>query len=325
VGASEEFVGIARRVNNWGRWGADDERGTVNLIDAAARRRGADAVVSGQAFQLGLPLSEAEGIQKGFIPGRINPIRRMVSINSSVNEFMGTAPSGTATSEDVVEMALQCATHWDALAHVSFDGRIYNGRPATSVTEDGAAHGAIQLIGPLIGRGVLLDVARAKKMPMLDGGYAITNGDLDAALDLAATKLEPGDIVCVRTGQTAYLALPGRPGIGGKEPHRNRTAYSFPSPGLTAATAEWFHHHDVGALAIDTLMLDVFPAVDDGVDLPAHVLHLVEMGMTQGQNWFLDELADACAAAGRYTFLLDATPLGFTGALGSPVNPVAVL
>jgi kynurenine formamidase len=101
-------------------------------------------------------------------------------------------------------------------------------------------------------------------------------------------------------------------------------AYSMDSPGLTMATAEWFHDHDVAAVAIDTLPLEVYPCEDPALFLPVHLLHLVEMGMTQGQNWFLDELADACAADGRYEFLLDATPLPFTNALGSPVAPVAL-
>ena len=79
------------------------------------------------------------------------------------------------------------------------------------------------------------------------------------------------------------------------------------------ATAGWFHDHDVAAVAIDTLVLEVYPCESEDLFLPVHLLHLVEMGMTQGQNWFLDDLADACAADGRYSFLLDATPLPFTG------------
>ncbi len=133
-----------------------------------------------------------------------------------------------------------------------------------------------------------------------------------------------GDVVLVRTGQVAHLALPGRPGIGGAPAVRDLVAYTWPAPGLTLATTRWFHHHDVAAVAIDTMTLEVYPCEVDALYLPVHLVHLVEMGMTQGQNWFLDELADACAADGRYTFLLDATPLPFTNALGAPVNPVAL-
>ena len=102
------------------------------------------------------------------------------------------------------------------------------------------------------------------------------------------------------------------------------TVPTRPNSGLTVATAAWFHDHDVAAVATDTMVLEVYPCEDKDLYLPVHLLHLVEMGMTQGQNWFLDELADACAADGRYQFLLDASPLPFTNALGSPVAPVAL-
>ena len=120
---------MAGRIRNWGRWGPDDEIGTLNFIDDAARLRGAGAVLSGKAFALGLPLSEAEGIQAGFIPGRVNPTRTMIQ----VNEPLSPDPDWVCSSEDVVTLATQCATHWDALAHCSYKGTLYNGFPASSV------------------------------------------------------------------------------------------------------------------------------------------------------------------------------------------------
>lgn len=321
----ESFRQVAERVSNWGRWGAEDQVGTLNLIDQAARLRGAAAVREGCAFALGLPLSAEEGIQMGFVPGRVNPDRTMISINAPLS----ADPGWIASSEDVVTLALQCATHWDGLAHVSYgagpEGAVlYNGYPASTVTAAGAGKLGIHLVRSLVSRGVLLDVARAKDLQILEPGYPITPADLDATCAREGVSVEPGDVVLVRTGQTAHLALPGRPGIGGAEPVRDLVAYTWPSPGLTVATAEWFHHHDVAAVATDTLILEVYPCESEDLYLPVHLLHLVEMGMTQGQNWFLEELADACAADGRYDFLLDATPLPFTNALGSPVNPVAV-
>jgi kynurenine formamidase len=319
------FAEVARRVSNWGRWGDDDQLGTLNLIDGAARRRGVAAVVDGEAFPLGLPLSEAEGIQMGFIKGRVNPSRSMIQVNHPLTDD----PAWIAASEDVVTLAMQCATHWDGLAHVSYgagpDGpRLYNGYPASDVTAAGAARLGIHLVRSLVSRGVLLDVARAKGREVLDPGYPITPDDLDTACGLGGLTVEPGDVVLVRTGQTAHLALPGRPGLAGAPPVRDLVAYTWPVPGLTVATAGWFHDRDVAAVATDTMVLEVYPCEDQALYLPVHLLHLVEMGMTQGQNWFLDELADACAADGRYDFLLDATPLPFTDALGSPVNPVAL-
>ena len=305
------FTDMAARVRNWGRWGPDDDIGTLNLIDEAARRRGAAAVVSGKAFPLGLPLSEAEGIQLGFIEGRVNPTRTMVHVNQPVN---ADQPEWVCFSEDVVTLATQCATHWDALAHASYGGVIYNGYPASTVSADGAARCGIHRLGTVVSRGVLLDVARALGRDVLEPGHPIMPGDLDEALALAGVELEPGDIVLVRTGQMVHLA-PGR---------RDLMAYTFPSPGLTIETAGWFHHHDVAAVATDTLVFEVYPSQHDDAYLPVHLLHLVEMGLTQGQNWVLDALAEDCAADGRYSFLLDATPLPLTQGLGTPLNPVAL-
>jgi kynurenine formamidase len=319
------FTDIAARVSNWGRWGPEDQTGTLNLVDQAARLRGAAAVHEGTAFALGLPMSADEGIQMGFVKGRVNPVRTMIS----VNEPLSQDPAWIATSEDAVTFAVQCATHWDGLAHASYGagpdgGRLYNGFPASSVTEDGAGRLGIHLITSLVSRGVLLDVARALGVEILEPGYPIAPADLDAACALGGVTIEPGDVVLVRTGQAAHLALPGRPGLGGAAPTRDLVAYTWPAPGLTMATAVWFHARDVAAVATDTMVLEVYPCEDEALYLPVHLLHLVEMGMTQGQNWFLDELADACAADGRYEFLLDASPLPFTNALGSPVNPVAL-
>jgi kynurenine formamidase len=305
------FADVAARVRNWGRWGPDDEIGTLNLVDDAARRRAAASVVSGRAFALGLPLSEAEGIQAGFIEGRVNPTRTMVQVNLPVN---ADQPDWVRFSEDVLTLATQCATHWDALAHSSYGGVIYNGYPASSVSADGAARCGIHRLTTVVSRGVLLDVARALGHEVLSAGHAISPDDLDAACELARVAVEAGDIVLVRTGQMVHLA-PGR---------RDLIAYTFPSPGLTIETAEWFHAHDVAAVATDTLPFEVIPCQYEDAYLPVHLLHLVEMGLTQGQNWVLDALADDCAADGRYTFLLDATPLPLTAGLGSPLNPVAL-
>ena len=318
------FTEMAERVNNWGRWGPDDRIGTLNLIDGAARRRGAESVLDGTAFPLAIPLSEHEGIQLGFVEGRINPVHSMVTVNAP----QGEDPGWVAFSEDVVTMALQSATHWDGLAHASYggpvEGRLYNGYPASSVTAEGAGLLGIEHVRTLTSRGLLLDVARTKGLQLLEPGYPITPADLDAACALAGVSPEPGDVILVRTGQMVHLALPGRPGVGGAEAVRDLVAYAWPTPGLTVATAGWFHDRDVAAVAIDTLALEVYPCESPDLFLPVHLLHLVEMGMTQGQNWFLDELAEACAADGRFTFLLEATPLPFTAAVGSPVAPVAL-
>ena len=308
---SAVFTEVAARVRNWGRWGSDDEIGTLNLIDDAARRRAAASVVSGQAIALGLPLSEADGIQLGFVEGRVNPTRTTIH----ANKLEGPDPEFIAFSEDVFSMATQAATHWDALAHCSHAGQLYNGYPASTITaEGGAAHCGIDRAGAVVSRGVLLDVARALGREVLEPGYPIAPADLDAACEHARVDLQPGDITLVRTGQMVHL----------QRERRDLIAYTWPSPGLTIETAQWFHAHDVAAVATDTFVFEVFPCQYEDAYLPVHVLHLVEMGLTQGQNWVLDPLSDACAEDGRFTFLLDATPLPLVAGLGSPLHPVAL-
>ncbi|MGX8906645.1 cyclase family protein [Streptomyces netropsis] len=303
-----EFHEIAKRVNNWGRWGAADEIGTLNLITGAVVRAAAATVTTGRRVPLALPLRQ-DGVQTGMIPGRVNPLHTMVAVNW---EMFG--PDTIATSDDTVTMGLQAGTHWDALPHVSHSGKIYNGRPAASITAHGrAAFSGMEKAGPVVSRGVLLDVARARGTERLDGGHIVTPEDLDAAQELAGVTVRAGDIVLVRTGQIQhYLA-------------GEREAYAFPSPGLSIRTPEWFHARDVAAVANDTLTFEAFPPEFENLWLPVHALDLVEMGMLQGQNWNLEELSQACAEENRYAFLLSATPEPFTGGTGAPVAPVAIL
>lgn len=303
-----EFHDIAKRVNNWGRWGPDDELGTLNLITDATVRAAAATVRTGRRVPLALPLHQ-DGPQTGMIPGRINPLHAMVQINQ---ELFG--PGTVATSDDTVTMGLQAATHWDALTHASHSGRIYNGRPADTITAHaGARFCGIDKVRSLVSRGVLLDVARAKGLDRLPGDHAVTPEDLSEAEEHAGLKVGPGDVVLVRTGQIGTL-LAG-----------DKHAYAYPSPGLSLRTPEWFHARDVAAVANDTLTFEIFPPEVEDLWLPVHALDLVEMGMIQGQNWNLEELSTACGEEGRYGFLLSATPEPFVGATGTPVAPVAIL
>jgi kynurenine formamidase len=305
-----EFHEIAKRVNNWGRWGADDEIGTLNLITDDVVREAARSIRSGRRVPLALPLRQ-DGVQTGMIPGRVNPLHVMVQINQ---EIFG--PGTVACSDDAVTMGLQAGTHWDALTHVSHSGRLYNGRPADTITpHTGAAFAGIDKARHIVSRGVLLDIPRALGLDTgrLPGGHAVTPEDLDAAEEWAGVRVRAGDIVLVRTGQVqAYLA-------------GDKHGYAFPSPGLSIRTPEWFHTRDVAAVANDTMTFEIFPPEIDDLWLPVHALHLVEMGMPQGQNWNLEELSTACGEVGRYDFLLSAMPEPFVGGTGPPVAPVAVL
>lgn len=302
----EEFHELAQRVRNWGRWGPDDERGTLNLITSDVVARAATSVETGRSFSLALPLWE-HGPQIGVVRGRTNPQRTM----SMINEAFGD-PDGFRTSDDVVYMSLQAATHWDALAHAAYGGRLYNGFPSDAIDAKGASRCGIDKAGTIVSRGVLLDVARARGVDRLEGGYAVTPDDLSAAEAASGTRVEAGDVVLLRTGHIQLLAA------------RDREGYAYTSPGPGMACAAWFHERDVAAVATDTMSFEVFPFEREDLAFPVHMLHLVDMGMLQGQNWTFEELADDCAADGRYAFLLAATPEPFRRGTGAPVHPVAV-
>jgi kynurenine formamidase len=303
-----ELAELADKVRNWGRWGDDDERGTANLIDADAVRRGAASVRTGQAFDLTMPLGPGSP-QEGGAPGRFNPQHRMLTVNMS---YTGN-DDDACFNDDAVDMPLSAATHVDALAHVTYGGRMYNGYPVDSVVQDGGATrcGADKL-GPIVTRGVLLDVARAKGVDRLEPGYALTEDDLDAAVELAKVSLQPGDAVLVRTGHMQHY-------------HQGDVwAYNHDCPGLSTHTIEWVWRHDLSVVVDDTYVFEVWPPQDWNVMMPVHMIHLRDMGQLQGQNFDLEELAEACSADGRYDILFSATPEPVTGACSAPVAAVAV-
>jgi kynurenine formamidase len=298
---------LAARVSNRGRWGADDQRGTLNLIDTAAVQRGVAAARTGRAFSLAIPFDET-GPQwdNVHMPHRTNA--RLLTHTVSVS-FTGDLRDFT-TSDDSFDMGSQAATHWDALSHAGYDDTLYNDTPSSAITADGGASRlGIEHFGSVVTRGVLLDIARLHGVDHFDDAYPITGDDLEQA---SKVTVESGDAVLVRTGQMHYL----RTG--------DKIRYSFPSPGLSTKSIEWLRDHDVAAVATDNLTFEVYPCEDPNVFMPVHMIHLRDMGLVQGQNWALDDLAADCAADRRYVFLLVATPLPLTHAVGAPVAPTAI-
>lgn len=304
----EEFFALAKSVNNWGRWGADDERGTLNLISPATVAAAAKEIRSGKRFTLAIPMS-TDGPQLGFVPGRTNPTRETIAHY----ELYGDDDRGIRFNDDAVTMGVQAATHWDALGHASYDGRLYNGFPVESIDAmSGAGRLGADKLGPIVGRGVLLDLPRALGVERLDGGRALRTADLEAAEEAGKVRVGEGDIVLLRTGQMQHL----RAG--------DKMAYCISTAGPSMQTATWFHDRGVAAVATDNLSFEVYPGETDEVMFPVHMLHLVEMGLPQGQNFDLEALAADCADDGRYAFLLSATPEPIVGATGAPVTPVAI-
>ncbi|MDZ7733307.1 MAG: cyclase family protein [Acidimicrobiia bacterium] len=305
---SDELREVAASVSNWGRWGDDDERGTQNLIDTSAVRRGVDAVRLADPVSLAIPLDRDGPQEPGGAPGRIDPRHEMLSVNQT---YTGD-DRDAAFNDDEVRLSLASGTHLDALAHVTYEGRMYNGFPADLVTEAGAARCGAEKIDPIVTRGVLLDVAATKGVDRLEPGYALTAGDLDAALEHARVDIEPGDAVLVRTGHVQLLH-------GG-----DVEGFNHDCAGMSVGTIRWLHRHDVSVAVTDTYVYEVWPPEDWDHLMPVHMIQLRDMGLIQGQNWDFEELTERCVDDGVYAFQLVAAPEPFTGALSAPVHPVAI-
>jgi kynurenine formamidase len=308
VAIPEEFFALAKSVNNWGRWGAEDERGTLNLISNASVRAGVAEVREGKRFSLAIPMSE-DGPQLGFVPGRTNPTRTTIAHL----ELFDADERGVRFNDDAMTLGVQAATHWDALAHVSYDGRIYNGFPIESIDATaGATRLGADKLGTIASRGVLLDVARATGVDIVAGGHALTPDDLQTAEEFGKITVGEGDIVLLRTGQMQHLHA------------GDKMAYSITTAGPSMQTVQWFRDRGAAAVATDNLSFEAYPGERDDVAFPVHMLHLVEMGLVQGQNFDLEALAADCADDGRYAFFLEATPEPVVNAGGAPVSPVAI-
>ena len=303
----DELRAIAARVSNWGRWGTEDERGTVNFITAEKIRDAAGLVRRGRVFSLGLSFG-ADGPQIGQ-GGRVNPQHFMTATAGVVYP-----DSPFRYADDVVVMPLQCATQWDSLAHVHYDDQLYNGHPAASITMAGATKNSIvtQAAG-IVSRAILLDLARAAGVERLAPGHAISPQELEAAEQKQGVRVGTGDVLLIRTGHIAVFRDEG-----------DRVGYMRTMPGLGVACAEWLHGREVAAVASDTNAVEVIQFEVAGTPIPFHMLAIRDMGLTLGEMFDLDELAADCADDGVYEFFFTAPPLKVSGGVGSPLNPLAI-
>jgi len=306
----------AERCSNWGRWGADDVRGTMNHLTADKRRQGAALVRRGVSFSLSQSF-DMDGPQKGW-RRRTNPVHTMLDTGTDAAAGIQGFPHGIGGADDVIAMPLQCSTQWDGLGHIFDHGLAWNGRPAGEVvTSLGDAVTGIETVaGVIAGRGVLLDVGRALGTDgELSDGFAITSEHLRSTIDRqgASASVGRGDIVLVRTGRLARARREGWGDYAGG-----------PSPGLSFTTADWLHGTEIAAIATDTWGFEVRPNEFDDAFQPLHQVAIPHIGLFLGEMWDLDALAADCAGDGVYDFWLTAAPLPITGAVGSPVNPIAV-
>ncbi len=315
----ETVAALGERHSNWGRWGADDQRGTLNLVTPSMIVDAAKLVRRGKAISMALPFDE-DGPQTGSF-NRFNPIHLMTRdgadaiAGTSVRDFYGGVDRHFRGTDDIVIMPLQSGTQWDSLGHVVYKDRIYNGYGADQVSSKGAMKNDVRNgADGMVGRGVLLDVARALGVDWLEAGQAIGAAELDRAADLGGVVVEEGDLVFVRTGVMAMVRDRGAWGdyAGG------------PAPGLGLDSVDWVAERDIAALATDTWGMEVRPNETPDVFQPLHIVFIVHMGLWIGEIFDLEPLAADCADDGVYEFFFCGPPLPFTRAVGSPLNPMAV-
>jgi kynurenine formamidase len=304
------FEELLRTLTNWGRWGAHDEKGTLNYITPEVRQRAAGLVRQGKTFSLSIPIRHGSGPQMGG--GRINPLHLMTATGCDPSSRVDLGMN-TRYVDDVLVMMVQGGTQWDALCHVYYDDHIYNGFPATEVDSRGAQRGGIDKVHTdFVSRGVLLDVARQKGLDCLPAGYAITTADLEATVAAQGTRVVQGDIVLVRTGQMSTVG-----------DFVKWDAFRGRESGLHWETAEWLHERRVAAVAADNSMVEASGQLP-GVRVPFHMLALCNLGLHLGEYWYLEGLAADCAADGTWECMLVAQALPIAGGSGSPVNPLAL-
>jgi kynurenine formamidase len=299
---------LGQQLSNWGRWGEDDEIGTLNFVTPAKRVQAAQLVKTGKNFDLGMPFDK----DGPFLPGgfRINPVHVMTFLPSDT----ASAPDGVMSADDMVIMGLQAATQWDSLAHVGYGGLFYNNVPARAVNNMAGAtrNSFAKAVEHLISRGVLLDIARLKGVDRLEDSYEITSADLSAAEERQGVRVESGDIVLVRTGWYQWF-------LEGDKAH-----FMGPEAGLGLDSCRWLYQREVAALALDNWACEVWPSPIAGSNIPFHQVAIRDMGLTLGEMFNFEGLAADCEQDGVWDCLFCAPGLKVTGSVGSPITPMAL-
>jgi kynurenine formamidase len=299
---------LGKELSNWGRWGDDDEIGTLNFVTPEKRVRAAALVKTGKIIDMGIPYDK----NGPFLPGgfRINPVHLMTFMPSDT----AGSPDGMISADDMVIMGLQAATQWDSLAHVGYNGFFYNNVPAGAVNNFvGASKNSFAKSNDrLISRGVLLDIARLKGVDRLEASYEITAADLSAAEERQGVEVESGDILLLRTGWHKWFA------------EGNREAYMGDEAGPGLDSCRWLYDREVAALAVDNWACEVWPSPIEGGAIPFHQVTIRDMGLMLGEMFDLEELSEDCEQDGVWEFMFCGAGIKVTGGVGSPLTPLAL-
>jgi kynurenine formamidase len=301
--AAAEVQSLFDSVSNWGRWGADDERGTLNHLTPAEAKAAAALVESGRSVSLSRNFPVHPGPENPW------PAHHHMVIAGDDPCIPGM---GLEVSTDYIGIAFHgmASSHLDALCHVFQGGQMYNGHPCTDVKSTGARRNTVMTLKDgLVGRGVLLDVPRALGVSFIDPERLTTVADLELAEAVQKVTVGKGDIVLIRLGRDVR-----------RESHPDQAV-----AGLDPEVARWLHERQAAVLGGDGVH-DPIPPNQICADwpMPIHMVGLVAMGLHLLDNLSLEDVAAACAEANRWAFLLTLAPLRIEGGTGSPLNPIAL-
>ena len=307
----DDVAALAAKVSNWGRWGTDDEVGTLNHITPEKLVRAATLVRTGKTFSLAIPLDQ-KGPQAG--PIRVNPIHTMTATGCDDVPPLEMG-AGARYTDDVMFLYLQSSTQWDSLAHMYYGDQLYNGFSARSIDSSGAHRvGIDKTCNAYVSRGVLLDLPRWRGVDCIDPADAIRGDDLDDVAAKQGVVIEAGDIILLRTGLMWTWLATG-----------NWSAFQTAQPGLHYSTVEWLYDNHIAAIAGDNGAVEQTRSKHEpDLTVFLHMLGLRDMGICLGELWYFEDLAADCADDGVYDCFLAAQALPITGAVGSPVNPIAM-
>ncbi|MEZ4334721.1 MAG: cyclase family protein [Myxococcota bacterium] len=304
---SNDYSNYPRRFSNWGRWGPDDELGTLNFITPEVRREAVASVRSGRVVSLGRAIDTAPSVLNPY------PAHHLASVGTArgTADYVGLFYHGFAQ------------THLDALSHIpDGEGRYFNGhaigtRTPALVMPEGVSLGVQRMRDGIVSRGVLYDIPRLRGATCVQAGAPVRGSDLREAARAQGVEPRTGDVVCIYSGREAWLSARdgNESGIGA---------------GVHASVCEFLYETDAAMLCWD--MLEA-PTEDQGIpnpmpiDVPVHVhcIAIPIMGMPLLDNADLRGLAALCRERDRWDFLFMASPLIIEGGTGSPVNPIAVL
>ncbi len=303
--------------NNWGKWGKDDQRGAANYITAKQIVQAAKLIDDGKVFSLAIPIDANGPVH----PSRIAPQHIMVATGADYAAGQPPYLGKMKFADDYIYMALQGSTQWDGLSHAWYESTLYNGVSETAIKSSPIAGGATKLgienvKTSFVGRGVLIDVL-AHKGGALPPGYVITRDDIEKTLKAQKTKVKEGDIAIIRTGVVpAFYRI--------TDPVKRLEYITGPQTGIGDDVVNWVDKMEIAGIAADNIALEVMPNPNPEDTLTIHGSLLRDLGVYIGEIWWLEELAADCAEDGRYEFFLAAQPLNIPGAVGSPLNPIAI-